>query len=167
MVLLSRKSLLFNCHCATLSWSWLISNSCLKSKFGDHSQKMPSDLQRAATRKRGGGEFTWGHTNQRSRSKEEFDVLIIKGQGGVDLGQLTVGQLGSISLWLSLKDTTAALDWLQDRTGRKWTWSVNEELGLYFVLVMSSSIKWLCKLETCLLCLSSRLSTFSVRLLLS
>lgn len=48
--------------------------------------------------KHDGGQLPRGHTNQRSRPKGVFDILNNEkeAQGGFDLGQHTVFQLGSV-----------------------------------------------------------------------
>lgn len=89
------------------------------------------DLQKPPHAKKKVGEFLRGHTDQRSRSKNKikgaFHVLI-KGQGGVGSRQHNILQLRSTIL--DLPSTRLG------ETSRKTTFSVNEELRLYFLLVV-------------------------------
>lgn len=102
-------------------------------QFIEHSCEMHSRPAEAATckKKQRNGEFLRGHTDQRSRSKNKikgaFHVLI-KGKGGVGSRQHNILQLCSI--FLDLLNTRLG------KTSRKTTFSVNEELRLYFLLVV-------------------------------
>lgn len=132
-----------------------------------HSHKMHSRPAEDSHTQKRWLEFLWGYSNQRSTSKKKQIKFTINNAKEILMYKATCC-VACCSIKISLLSIMHQQSaWSLRRNCLETILNVNDELRLYFILVLLSSIVQVCKLNitnACLCCLSSRLSTYSIKL---